>query len=142
MDGQRRTRDARGVMTERSAPCPCGEPLPYDVHCGRLHTGDPAITAEQLMRSRYSAHVKADADYLSRSWQSATRPKQIDLENDIEWRGLVVHRTERGRALDADGVVEFTATYERAGKIVEMREISRFERESGRWVYVDGIRPV
>lgn len=125
-----------------SSPCPCGEPLPYDVHCGRLHTGDPAITAEQLMRSRYSAHVKHDVDYLTRSWQIATRPNEIILDDDITWRGLTVHRTERGNALDADGVVEFTATYERAGKIVEMREISRFARASGRWVYVDGYRPV
>ncbi len=129
-------------MTVRSSQCPCGEPLPYDLHCGRLHAGDSAITAEELMRSRYSAHVKLDADYLSRSWQAATRPETINLDDDIVWRSLVVHRTERGNALDADGVVEFTATYERAGKIVEMREISRFARESGRWVYVDGIRPV
>lgn len=126
----------------RSEPCPCGEPLPYDLHCGRLHAGDPAITAEQLMRSRYTAHVKLNADYLSQSWQIATRPSDISLDDDITWRGLVVHRTERGNALDADGVVEFTATYERAGKIVEMREISRFARQSGRWVYVDGYRPV
>ncbi len=125
-----------------SEPCPCGEPLPYDVHCGRLHDGDPAITAEQLMRSRYAAHVKGDADYLSRSWQSTTRPASIVLEDDVGWRGLVVHRTDRGNALDADGVVEFTATYERNGSIVEMREISRFAREAGRWVYVDGIRPL
>lgn len=125
-----------------SGPCPCGEPLPYDVHCGRLHAGDPAITAELLMRSRYAAHVKLDADYLSRSWQAATRPTEIILDDDITWRSLTVHRTERGNALDADGMVEFTATYERASKIVEMREISRFARESGRWVYVDGYRPV
>jgi len=104
-----------------------------------LHSGDPAITAEQLMRSRYAAHVKLDADYLARSWQVATRPSEITLDDDISWRSLVVHRTERGNALDADGVVEFTATYERAGKIVEMREISRFARASGRWVYVDGV---
>ena len=126
----------------KSEPCPCGEPLPYDLHCGRLHQGDPAITAEQLMRSRYAAHVKLDAEYLSRSWQIATRPSEISLDDDVTWRGLVVHRTERGNALDADGVVEFTATYERAGKIVEMREISRFARQSGKWVYVDGYRPV
>lgn len=116
--------------------------MPYDLHCGRLHNGDPAITAEQLMRSRYAAHVRLDAGYLSRSWQVATRPAQIDLDPAVTWRGLVVHRTERGNALDADGVVEFTATYERAGKIVAMREISRFARASGRWVYVDGVRPV
>jgi len=91
------------------------------------------------MRSRYAAHVKLDADYLARTWQIATKPHEINLDDDITWRSLVVHRTERGNALDGAGVVEFTATYERAGKIVEMREISRFARQSGRWVYVDGV---
>ena len=92
------------------------------------------------MRSRYAAHVRLDAAYLSTTWQVANRPALIELDTDVEWLGLEVHRCERGQALDADGIVEFTATYERAGKTVEMREISRFTRDAGRWVYVDGIR--
>lgn len=100
------------------------------------------MTAEELMRSRYSAHVRGDADYLERTWQSATRPRRIDLDPDVTWLGLEVHRTEQGQALDAHGVVEFTAAYERSGRRVEMREISRFTRHQGQWVYVDGLRPL
>jgi SEC-C motif-containing protein len=100
------------------------------------------MTAEELMRSRYSAHVRLDAEHLERTWQSATRPKRIDLDPEVTWLGLEVHGTERGQALDADGVVEFTATYERRGRRIEMREISRFARENGRWVYIDGLRPL
>lgn len=122
--------------------CPCGEPLPYDLHCGTVHLGDPALTAEQLMRARYSAHARGDAEFLAASWDPTTRPATIELEADVRWLDLSIHRTERGRALDADGLVEFTATYERSGKRTEMREISRFGRSSGRWVYVDGVRPV
>ena len=125
-----------------STPCPCGVGLPYHLHCERLHDGQPAITAEDLMRSRYSAHVRSDAAYLSKTWEAARRPAVVALDNDVTWLGLEIHRCERGQALDADGVVEFTASYERAGTVVEMREISRFARASGRWVYVDGIRPV
>lgn len=94
------------------------------------------------MRARYSAHVRFDAGFLSSSWDPTTRPPEIGLEGDVEWTGLIVHRTERGGALDADGIVEFTASYRRRGKQVDMREVSRFGRSSGRWVYVDGIRPV
>jgi SEC-C motif-containing protein len=94
------------------------------------------------MRSRYAAHVRLDAGYIEQTWQPATRPSRIDLDPTVTCLGLEVHRTERGQALDADGVVEFTATYERHGKRVEMREISRFARDHGRWVYVDGIRPI
>jgi SEC-C motif-containing protein len=94
------------------------------------------------MRSRYSAHVRLDAEYLERTWQPSTRPDRIDLDDGVAWLGLEVHRLDRGQALDADGVVEFTATYERSGRRVEMREISRFARHRGQWVYVDGIRPL
>lgn len=123
-------------------PCPCGWDLPYELHCGKLHSGEPAPTAEELMRARYSAHVRLDADYLERTWQPSTRPERIDLDRRVTWLGLEVHRADRGQALDGDGVVEFTATYERSGHRVEMREISRFARDRGRWVYVDGIRPL
>ena len=133
MSGERR------VM---SATCPCGVGSAYEGHCGRLHAGADAITAEELMRSRYSAHVCGDGSYLSNTWHPDTRPPVIDLDPDVAWRGLDVSRTERGNALDAEGIVEFTAIYERTGKIVEMREISRFSRVGGRWVYLDGIRPV
>lgn len=125
-----------------SATCPCGVGSAYEQHCGRLHAGADAVTAEDLMRSRYSAHVCGDASHLSETWHPDTRPSVIDLDPGVAWLGLDVSRTDRGKALDADGVVEFTATYERGGKTVEMREISRFSRVAGRWVYVDGIRPV
>ena len=46
------------------APCPCGGGVYRDC-CGPLHRGDQrAQTAEQLMRSRYSAFVREELDYL------------------------------------------------------------------------------
>jgi SEC-C motif-containing protein len=125
-----------------SAACPCGAGLGYEQHCGRLHAGRPAVTAEDLMRSRYSAHVRGDAAYLSATWHPDTRPPVVELDRGVTWIGLDVQRTDRGNALDADGVVEFTAVYRRAGDELEMHEISRFSRVAGRWVYLDGIRPV
>ena len=44
--------------------CPCGLGDDYDACCGRLHAGAPALTAEALMRSRYSAFAVGDAAYL------------------------------------------------------------------------------
>ncbi len=130
-------------MTDRRiGPCPCGAGPTYAMHCGRLLAGESPFTAEDLMRSRYSAHVIGDANHLARSWHTDTRPDRVYVDSDVRWLGLEIHRTERGNALDADGVVEFTATYKRRGKRVDMREISRFARQNGRWVYVDGIRPV
>ena len=45
-------------------PCPCGGGL-YGRCCGPLHRGEQrALTAEQLMRSRYSAFARGEVDYL------------------------------------------------------------------------------
>lgn len=70
----RRTRRPRPARPT-PATCPCGLPAAYDDCCGRLHRGQaPATTAEQLMRSRYSAFAVGDEAYLLRSWHPTTRP--------------------------------------------------------------------
>ena len=58
--------------------CPCGTGLPYDDCCGPLHAGSTAAaTAEQLMRSRYSAFAVGDAAYLLATWHPSTRPAAL-----------------------------------------------------------------
>ena len=45
-------------------PCPCGGFL-YSSCCAPLHRGEcQAATAEQLMRSRYSAYALGEVEYL------------------------------------------------------------------------------
>ncbi|HEX8496958.1 MAG TPA: YchJ family metal-binding protein, partial [Actinomycetales bacterium] len=55
--------------------CPCGSGAGYESCCCRLHRGEgvPA-TAEQLMRSRFSAFAVGDAAYLGATWHPSTRP--------------------------------------------------------------------
>jgi len=90
------------------------------------------------MRSRYSAHVVGDDVYLTRSWDPASRPTEISSDRRIRWTGLEVLRTTAGRAGDADGTVEFIASYRVEGDDRALHEVSRFQRVAGRWVYVDG----
>ena len=53
--------------------CPCGTGGPYDECCGALHRGEAtAPTAERLMRSRYSAFVRHNAEYLRQTWHPST----------------------------------------------------------------------
>ncbi|WP_257230950.1 YchJ family protein, partial [Streptomyces sp. UH6] len=122
-------------VTARS--CPCGLPQPYDACCGRFHSGAAsAATAEQLMRSRYSAFVRLDTGYLLRTWHPRTRPAELDLDPGTRWTGLEILATEGGSAFHTTGTVTFRASY-RGGA---MTEHSRFAREpgSGGWLYVDG----
>lgn len=119
--------------------CPCGSGDAYDACCGPLHRGTRAAgTALALMRSRFSAFALGDQRYLMASWHPRTRPKTLDLDDDIRWRRLQIVDTDAGGETDADGVVEFRAQYERGGKRHILHERSRFSRVKGAWVYVDG----
>ena len=90
-----------------SRRCPCGSGLPLTECCGRLHDGTAtAATAEQLMRSRYSAFVLRDAGYLLDTWHPSTRPAALDLDRGVRWTGLDVLATTGGSLLAAEGTVE------------------------------------
>lgn len=122
--------------------CPCGSRRAYAECCGPLHAGTPAPDAQALMRSRYSAYVKGDLEYLRTSWHPSTRPGELDLGDTraTRWLGLEVRRHVQ---VDTDhATVEFVARYRIGGEpAVRLHEISRFVREDGRWYYVDGTFP-
>jgi SEC-C motif-containing protein len=108
-------------------PCPCGS-ASYDGCCGPLHRGErQAESAEQLMRSRYSAHALGDTDYVWRTWHPRTRPDRVDPDPLTLWTGLEILEA-------SEEIVEFRAHHERG----VLHERSRFERRGGRWFYLDG----
>ena len=124
--------------------CPCGTGLPYGECCGRLHEGTAtgiatAGTAEQLMRSRYSAFAVGDARYLLATLHPTTRPAELELDEDVRWTGLDVLATTGGSLLAAEGTVEFRASYVRDGRSGAQHENSRFVRDGGQWRYLDGL---
>ena len=122
-----------------ASDCPCGSGVGYAACCEPLHDGErEAATAEQLMRSRYSAYSRGLPDYLFRTWHPRTRPADVAIEPEIEWTGLDVVDAAAGGADDDRGEVEFTAHYREAGGHHAMHERSRFERRAGRWFYTDG----
>ena len=120
--------------------CPCGTGLPLADCCGRLHDGTTtAGTAEQLMRSRYSAFVVGDAAYLLATWHPRTRPRALELDDAVRWTKLEVLTTTGGSLLEAEGTVEFRASYVRDRRPGAQHENSRFVRDGGRWHYLDGV---
>jgi SEC-C motif-containing protein len=121
-----------------SAACPCGGG-DYPLCCGRFHGGETAASAEQLMRSRYSAYVLALHDYLLATWHPRTRPAVEDLKgDDARWLGLDVRSAQEH---GDEATVEFIARYRIAGRAHRLHETSRFLREGGRWLYLDGSFP-
>lgn len=129
-------------MFELSHPssCPCSSGKAYAVCCGRFITqGVLPETAEQLMRSRYTAFVLKNVAYLLASWHESTRPASLDLDAATKWLGLRIDRVEAGGVADERGVVCFVARWRiGGGKAQRLVECSRFVREQGRWFYLDG----
>ncbi|MFD9125238.1 YchJ family protein [Kitasatospora sp. NPDC059571] len=117
-------------------PCPCGLPAPYGACCGRLHRGEAAAaTAEQLMRSRYSAFVVQDAAYLLRTWHPDDRPPRIGFDPGLRWTGLEVLSATEGGPFHTEGTVRFRARFTDGGEPGVMEEHSRFVRQDGAWLY-------
>ena len=129
------------MTTSNSNFCPCGSNQNYTECCQPFHVGeDLPVTAEALMRSRYSAYVFKNSDYLLMTWHKNTRPKQLDFSQDnTTWKKLEILNTKKGGAKDDKGRVEFNAFYVQDNEIRLMHEISRFKKIAGRWFYVDGV---
>ncbi|MGB5109544.1 MAG: YchJ family metal-binding protein [Formosimonas sp.] len=120
--------------------CVCGASMAYEMCCGGYHKvgGLPALTAEKLMRSRYAAYVLGLEDYLLNTWHASTRPASLSDDAPVKWLGLSVKRAWDGGA--DEGFVEFVARYRAGGgAATRLHEVSRFVREDGRWLYVDGV---
>lgn len=126
--------------SDRKAMCPCGSGKVYGECCEPLHDARAyAQTAEQLMRSRYTAYVKRLSDYLKQTWAESTRPDEIDFEPGLSWQKLTILKTKKGRPKDQKGWVTFCAEYQVGLERFKMTEKSEFIRDSdGRWVYLSG----
>lgn len=124
--------------------CPCGTGNPYSACCEPIISGKKdAVTAQELMRSRYTAFTQANVDYLMSSHSVKTRPvkerKSIEKwAKSVIWTGLTILDTQAGEASDEIGYVEFNALYFENGKPQQIHEKSLFQREKGKWVYVSG----
>ncbi len=124
--------------------CPCGSKQNYTDCCAVFLEGKAeAETAEQLMRSRYTAHVKCKIDYIINTVHPSTRKNSnreaIELWAErANWLGLEVLNTQKGGKDDAEGKVSFKAYYNYDNQIKNHSENSTFKKEQGRWYYLAG----
>jgi SEC-C motif domain protein len=126
------------------ANCPCGSDKSFDECCEPFLNGmaNPP-TAEALMRARYSAYVTANIDYIERTIHSSTRAtfnseSARKWSEESQWHGLEILKAVDGKEQDAEGSVEFIATYSQQGEAVKHHEVSTFRKEAGVWTFVDG----
>ena len=125
--------------------CHCDSMLPFANCCQPLLEGKKeAPTALALMRSRYSAHVEKNADYIWKTYGELQR-KSLSIEQlqkgieQITWQELEILRIVRGRPDDDYGEVEFVAHYLQQNMPMSMMEHSFFQKEQDQWKYIGQI---
>jgi SEC-C motif-containing protein len=126
-------------MNQRAGDdCYCGSKKSFEMCCGPFLSGVafPA-TAEELMRSRYSAYVTRNVPYIIETTSPKFRkyydPKSIlEWASNSTWISLEILASSEKR-------VKFVATYlDEKGQLTRHTEDSRFEKIAGRWYFMDG----
>jgi len=124
-------------------PCPCGTGIIFENCCQPLILGlEKARTAQRLLRSRYTAFVAGEVDYIHKT-HHPEKISDIDKEavkdwaENSHWHGLEVVNIERGQEKDDEGVIQFIAKYTQEGKTYNHDEISVFKKLDGEWYFYD-----
>lgn len=118
--------------------CPCGFSKNYKECCEIIHLDiNKAETPEQLMRSRYSAFVLENIDYLMLSHHSTTRPLDEKEEilkwtKSVNWQKLEILNSTKD-------TVEFKAYFTGNNMDQFLHENSKFEKEDNVWKYLDKV---
>ena len=133
--------------------CACDSSLSYTDCCRRFHSRQmKPDSAEQLMRSRYSAFSMGsqgvagmceyllDTHYPSQRSANELAELQQAFSQD-QWIKLKILHCEHGTATDTDGTVEFVAFFRNRhvpDQVHQLHESSNFIREEGQWFYFSG----
>ncbi len=129
--------------------CPCGSRKSLANCCAVVHQQHrAAITAEQLMRARYTAFVIGNSDFIIDTYHSSCHAEQeraqILSAIDIKWLKLEIIDTELDTSTET-AFVEFKAWYMEGELLQHMHERSRFLQEDTPqgfcWRYIDGTCP-
>jgi len=124
-----------------NAPCPCGSREKYKKCCQKYHKGTLAPNALLLMKSRYCAFAVGEVRYIIKT----THPSNSDYRSDTrEWQEEIESFCKNSDFLNLDILAFLDGEYEAYVSFVallssgELKEKSRFLKEEGKWLYVDG----
>ena len=118
--------------------CYCGNHLSFEECCLPYLEGKAKpITAESLMRSRFSAFSIANVDYLIATTHSSTR-KNFSIKEILDWCENN-HWTRLEVLNSTETTVTFNAYYNDNHRLEQVHhEKSNFVFENVSWFYVDG----
>lgn len=124
--------------------CPCGNIEIEDRCCGPYISGQKIpMTAEALMRSRYTAYTRGNMTYIQATMREQAAENfdsiaALEWAKTAKWKRLkIVHTfsdTNTGIAY-----VKFIAYYIFSGMPKKLMETSAFKQMDGRWYYVGSV---
>ena len=124
--------------------CPCGSGNAFSACCEPLIKNEvKATSAEQLIRSRYSAFTVCEMEYVLNTHHPKTR-SDVDMEANLKWAkssswlGLEIHEVEDDNDASKKAFIKFTAKFKTNGKTASHKERSEFRKEGGEWFFYDG----
>ncbi len=121
--------------------CACGSNKHYKDCClNYLDSIQTAETAEQLMRSRYTAYTHKNINYILQTWHPDTRPHDLSLSdlNKTNWTQLYIINGTQEKKHNKTASVEFVAYYSENSVFKKLHELSQFIKTDNKWFYVDG----
>ncbi|QPB43612.1 YchJ family protein [Rodentibacter haemolyticus] len=134
-------------MTDKTtALCPCQSDRNYEDCCGVFHSHQAfPETAEQLMRSRYSAYVLKNIAYIVETSVPAQQslldvPLLREWAETTDWLGLQILKTETLTKIQS--AVEFNALFRGEEGAQSHQERSIFVKINGRWYFIDPTVPL
>ena len=129
-------------IPQSGEPCPCGSGKSFGLCCQPvLKDIANAVSAEALMRARFTAHVVGDSEFLHKSYLPDSKKPYTGevLAGGDRWTRLVINSHEIGTNPD-NATVDFTAFYKDQGIEVPHDEKAEFLRQDGSWIYTRAIR--
>ncbi len=129
------------------ANCPCGSNQTYEQCCEPFIKGIKiASTPEELLRARYTAHVKCEVDFIV----STVAPEKREAHDvngikkwasESTWDGLEILKVGSVTPESTEGTVEFVANYREKLKKIRHHEIAHFKKIEGKWYFDDSEVP-
>lgn len=123
--------------------CPCDKNNDYSQCCELIHLEKLKVqTPEQLMRSRYSAYVLNNANYIYDTYAKAYQKQQSFHEikiwaQETTWLNLKIITANDYKNTN-NPTVAFEAIYKKDNTFYKMKETSNFIKENNLWRYTDG----
>lgn len=122
--------------------CPCHSNKMFKDCCQPFINGTKKVTtAEQLMRSRFSAYAIKAINYIVKTYAISQQHDRLESEvsewaNDTKWVNLEILNADESN--NSQRFVEFKASYINNNSLSLMHERSRFILENDQWRYIDG----